>query len=211
MSRDGSLERIYREQDEDPVFNHLKLEYGGVAHQLVPGDGRFSPRLIIIGEAPGRKEDILGMPFVGPSGKFLDELLEIASLRREEVWITNVVKFRPPRNRDPEQTEIKASLAYLRRELALVGANGCRNIVGLGRTACSALAGEPISPTAKHGSWRPLQGSWKLFISCHPAWGLRNPLDADRMRNDFLQLGYDLDTDNKEPAAADFHQEGDRV
>lgn len=198
MSKQAALEKIFSEQDDDPALQHFKVEYGGVANRLVPGDGSLVPRLIIVGEAPGHKEDRAGTPFVGPSGELLDELLGIAGLKREEAWITNVVKFRPRSNRDPEAREIEASLGYLRRELALLGSNGCRRIVGLGRVACSALTGEIISPTRRRGDWIPLKGDWRLFVSCHPAWGLRNALHADKMRNDFLQLGYDLDRDSEE-------------
>lgn len=189
MSLDAELEALYRAQANDPVFEHL-----WATSRFVPGDGGFRPRAIFVGEAPGRQEDRQGSPFVGPSGQFLDELLRIARLDRELEWVTNVVKYRPPKNRTPTDEEIRAALPYLRREAALVGRNGCRVLVGLGRTACEAIAGASISPTRKHATWVELRNGWRLFVSCHPSWGIRDPANADNMRDDFLQLGYDLGT-----------------
>lgn len=185
-SLDDKLESIYRTQDEDQAFAHLKPS------RFVPGDGSLRPKIILVGEAPGAMENRKGSPFVGPSGRFLDDLLRIARLDREQVWTTNVLKFRPPKNREPTEEEILAALPYLKREVALLGANGCRRIVGLGRTACSAISGEAISPLRDHSSWRELRHGWNLFVSCHPSWGIRSSYAADSMRGDFLQLGYDL-------------------
>lgn len=190
-SIDEELYRLFKEQDHDPHFAHLKPP-DGFASRFVPGDGSLVPKAIIVGEAPGRAEDKAGSPFVGPSGKLLDEMLREADLTREEVWITNVLKFRPPRNRTPTEAEISASLPYLKREVALVGRRGCRVLVGLGRTACSAVAGRAISPTTRHGSWTSLQRGWNLFITCHPAWAVRDLRNVDTLRADFQALGYDL-------------------
>jgi DNA polymerase len=189
MRLDAELEALYRAQDTDPAFEQLRA-----TARFVPGDGGLRPKAIFVGEAPGRIENKIGSPFVGPSGRFLDELLRIAHLDRELEWVTNVVKYRPPRNRTPTEEEIEASRPYFRKEVALVGRNGCRVLVGLGRTACEAIAGEAISPTRKHATWVELRNGWRLFVSCHPSWGIRDPANADNMRDDFLQLGYDLGT-----------------
>lgn len=193
---DQELHKLYELQDADAAFTHLRRR--GAATQLVPGDGSLRPRAIFIGEAPGRQEDLKGSPFVGPSGKLLDKLFRPANLSRDEVWITNVVKFRPPRNRTPTEEEISASLPYLKRELALVGRSGCRTLVGLGRTACEAITGRSLSPLGKHGTWWTLRNSWNLYITCHPSWGLRSEPNRDVLLDDFLQLGYDLGTVNNE-------------
>lgn len=184
--KNSSLEQIYRGMDNDPNPALENLRQG--AKQLVPGDGSFSPRIIFVGEAPGMHEDLSGSPFVGPSGKLLDELLGVARLSREEIWVTNVVKYRPPRNRTPEPEEIAASLPYLRREVALVAGAGCSMLVGLGRTATNALGGETISVVEKSGSWALLEGGWRMFISCHPSWGLRNSGNRRKMIQDFNAL-----------------------
>ncbi|MGB9827625.1 MAG: uracil-DNA glycosylase family protein, partial [Thermosphaera sp.] len=86
----------------------------------VPGEGPLTARVVVIGEAPGRKEDESGTPFVGSAGKFLNTLLESAGLKREEVFITNIVKCRPPGNRKPRRDEISQCLGYLSRQLRLL-------------------------------------------------------------------------------------------
>lgn len=196
---ENALEALFRAQDLGPHFQHLRRP-SGVATRFVPGDGSISPRLIFVGEAPGKQEDLAGSPFVGRSGKFLDHLLLEAEIwgGREEVWITNVLKFRPPHNRTPTEAEISAARPYLRRELALLGRTGCRTIVGLGRTACEAIAGEPISPLSRAGSWITLQNRWRLFVSPHPSWGIRNEKSRARMCAVFETLAYDLRDNTKE-------------
>lgn len=180
------LQAIYADMDDDPNPLLANLRQG--AKQIVPGDGRLNPRIIFVGEAPGASEDMAGLPFVGRSGKLLDELLGVAGLDRKEVWITNVVKYRPPNNRTPDAEEVAASLPYLRREVAQVAGGDCSMLVGLGRTAVCALAGESISVVEKSGSWVLLKGGWRMFVSCHPSWGLRNPGNRRKMIRDFNAL-----------------------
>lgn len=188
MNRAQELDYIYADMEVDPYLSVLRSG----AKQLVRGDGAmgafFGPKLILVGEAPGATEDRTGKPFVGSSGKFLEDLLAVAGLTREDVWITNVVKYRPPNNRTPDPREVEASLPYLRREVALVAGAGCSMLVGLGRTACCAMAGENISVVERAGSWTLLQGGWRMFISCHPSWGIRNPGNRRKMVRDFDTL-----------------------
>lgn len=191
------LEGLYRAQDLSPHFQHLRRP-SGVATRFVPGDGSLRPVMILVGEAPGSREDYVGSPFVGPAGRFLDELLFLEGWHREEVWVTNVLKFRPPGNREPTEAEVSAARPYLRRELALLGRNGCRTIVGLGRTACEAIAGESVSPLSRAGSWIPLKNRWRLFVSPHPSWGIRKDSNRTRMCAVFQKLAYDLANNTKE-------------
>lgn len=183
MSNQADLDALYASLDDDPnpVIANLRQS----AKQLVPGDGSLRPRIILVGEAPGATEDATGTPFVGRSGRLLDELLGVAHLKREEVWITNVVKYRPAGNRTPDAAEVAAFLPYLRREVALVGGASCCMLVGLGRTACCAMSGETISVANRAGSWVLLKGGWRMFVSCHPSWGLRNPGNRGKMVRDF--------------------------
>jgi uracil-DNA glycosylase len=186
-SKAEQLEQIYTDMENDP--NPLLVGLRHSATRLVPGDGDLvHPKLVIVGEAPGAKEDAAGYPFVGPSGKLLAQLLATAGLDRREVWITNVVKYRPPNNRTPDPLEVEASLPYLRREVALVAGAGCSMLVGLGRTACCAMSGENISVVERAGSWCLLRGGWRMFISCHPSWGIRNPGNRRKMVKDFDKL-----------------------
>jgi len=123
------LKALYRayELDQDPSLTLLRSEA-----RFVPGVGSETDGVVFVGEAPGKAEDLARKPFVGRSGKLLDRLLASIGLDRDGVYITNVVKYRPPDNRDPLPTEIKASLPYLRREISILGP---RLVVPLGRFA----------------------------------------------------------------------------
>ncbi len=135
--------------------------------QTVPGTGPAPADVMCIGEAPGAREDELGQPFVGPAGRFLDELLGAAGLTRESVYIANVVKCRPPGNRDPQPEEIAACRGYLERQITLVDP---KVIVTLGRFSMAAwFPGESIGRI--HGRARRVDG--RLVIPMyHPAAAL---------------------------------------
>jgi DNA polymerase len=138
---------------------------------------------MLIGEGPGYREDQEGRPFVGPAGKFLNELLWLAGLERETVYIANVVKCRPPNNRDPEPDEISACAPYLERQLALINP---RVVVTLGRFSMARFfPGEKISQI--HGTARMRDG--RLCVAMyHPAAGLHQASLADVIRDDFRKL-----------------------
>jgi DNA polymerase len=143
----------------------------------VPGEGDPHAEVMLVGEAPGATEDALGRPFVGRAGKLLDEALAQAGLARSEVWITNVVKARPPGNRDPRASEVAHWLPVLERELALIDP---RVVVPLGRHALAHFApGARISDV--HGTPLPF-GERILFPLYHPAAALR----GTRLRATFL-------------------------
>src|SRR5439155_4682999 len=134
-------------------------------------------------EGPGFNEDKQGRPFVGQAGKFLNELLQIAGLSRESVYIANVVKCRPPNNRDPESDEIAACAPYLERQMALINP---RVIVTLGRYSMARFfPGEKISQI--HGTARLVDG--RICVAMyHPAAGLHQASLADTIRSDFRKL-----------------------
>jgi DNA polymerase len=138
---------------------------------------------MLIGEGPGYREDQDGRPFVGPAGKFLNELLGLAGLDRESVFIANVVKCRPPNNRDPMPDEIAACGPYLERQIALINP---RVIVTLGRFSMAKFfPGERISQI--HGTARVVEG--RLCVAMyHPAAGLHQASLADVIRDDFRKL-----------------------
>ena len=135
----------------------------------VPGEGPVSAEIMFIGEAPGRNEDLQGRPFVGQAGKLLEELLSEIGLTREDVWIGNVVKCRPPENRDPRPEEIAACAGYLERQIALLDP---KVIATLGRYSM-----EKFFPGAKitrvHGQAKR-EGQRVLIPLYHPAYVLRN-------------------------------------
>lgn len=149
----------------------------------VPGEGPADAKIMFIGEAPGFNEDRQGRPFVGQAGKFLDELLGLAGLNRGDVFITNVVKHRPPNNRDPEADEIAACAGYLDRQIAIINP---RVIVTLGRFSMARwFPREKISRI--HGQPRRVDG--RLIVPMmHPAAALHQPQNRTLIEEDFRRL-----------------------
>ena len=137
----------------------------------VPGEGNAKARLVLVGEGPGATEDQTGRPFVGAAGRLLDEILAAVELRREDVFICNVVKCRPPQNRKPLPDEIAACIPYLYRQLALIRP---RVIMTLGGTAAEALLGVKKSLGDLRGKVHSYGGT-PLVATYHPAALLRNP------------------------------------
>lgn len=139
--------------------------------KLVYGIGNPNARLVLVGEAPGREEDAQGEPFVGEAGRLLDKILLAMGLQREEVYICNVLKCRPPNNRDPLPEEVATCEAFLIRQVAAIRP---QVIVGLGRFAvhCLLKTKDPISRL--RGEWQSYQGI-PLMPTYHPAYLLRNP------------------------------------
>ena len=151
--------------------------------RAVPGEGSPTAKIFFIGEGPGFHEDKQGRPFVGPSGHLLDELLASINLKRSDVFITNVVKCRPPENRDPLPVEIKACSDYLDRQIATINP---LVIVTLGRFSMAKFfAGEKIS--AIHG--RPRKTAGRIVIPMfHPAAALRTESYKIALREDFKKI-----------------------
>lgn len=189
LARAFLLEQTYLHFDESCGEATAALRDG--AKQLVPGSGVLDPKVVFIGEAPGETEDRIGRPFVGASGQFLDELIAVAGIQMNEVWVTNIVKYRPPGNRTPEPEEIAEGRALLRREMGLVRPKTPSIYVGLGRTAVRSIVARPISVAIEHGSWCTVR-SGRLFVSYHPAAGLRNASIRRQMIKDFSKLGEEL-------------------
>jgi DNA polymerase len=157
------------------------------ATNLVPGEGAADASVVIVGEAPGASEDRAGRPFVGSAGRLLDRLLADAGLRREEVFITNVVKGRPPGNRDPRAEEVVHSWPWLEEQLAIVGP---RLVVPLGRHALRRFAPE-LKISEVHGSPVEVAGR-RLFPLYHPAAALHNQSLRGTLHEDARRLGEHL-------------------
>jgi uracil-DNA glycosylase family 4 len=151
---------------------------------MVPGEGSVSAPIMLVGEAPGATEDELGRPFVGRAGRLLDELLAAAGLERDAVYITNVVKARPPGNRDPRADEVAHHMPWLEAELALVQP---RIVVPLGRHALAHFA-RGVTISQAHGRVRTERGR-TLFPLYHPAAGLRSTLLREASFEDARALG----------------------
>ena len=161
-------------------------------HKLVFGVGDKNARLMFIGEGPGEQEDLRGEPFVGPAGQLLDRMLEIIYLRREEVYITNIVKCRPPRNRDPLPAEQNACIGWLRRQIALVDPT---IIVFLGRIAACYFLGKDFKITRQHGQFYDWDGR-RVMALYHPSALLRDPAKRPETFVDLKTLKQELDKSN---------------
>ncbi|HET8570195.1 MAG TPA: uracil-DNA glycosylase [Candidatus Limnocylindria bacterium] len=168
------------------------------ARQGVPGEGSAEAGILFLGEAPGYNEDVQGRPFVGAAGQLLDELLRGIGLERSKVFITNVVRHRPPENRDPLPPEVEACDVWFRRHLEVLRP---RVVVTLGRFAMyKFLPGESISRV--HGRARRV-GDITVFPMFHPAAALHQPSLRSDLEKDFQALAALLATVPKpEPVAA---------
>lgn len=137
---------------------------------VVFGDGAETAEIMLIGEGPGQREDEQGVPFVGKAGQLLDDMLEMIGLDRTQVYIANIVKCRPPQNRDPLNVEQDACIGWLRRQTALLRP---KIIVCLGRIAAKAIIKEDFKITSEHGQWFARNGVQMTAIY-HPAALLRD-------------------------------------
>jgi uracil-DNA glycosylase family 4 len=191
MSGKDSLDAVYSE-----VVVCIKCPLWKSRKKAVPGIGSPKSQIMFVGEAPGSSEDIKGEPFVGIAGKFLDALLSQIGLSREQVFITNVVKCRPPRNREPKPLEINTCTPYLDRQMLAIRP---KFIVTLGSHSTSYIFSKAALPfnsiTRVHG--KPyktiivgLQAT--IFPTFHPASALYNPKNKNILIQDFQLLGTKL-------------------
>ena len=138
---------------------------------VVFGVGERTADILFVGEGPGADEDAQGVPFVGRAGHLLDDMLALIGLDRKNVYIANIVKCRPPNNRDPLNVEQDACIGYLRRQIALVRP---KIIVCLGRIAAMRLIDEKFKISREHGQWFDVEGM-RMMALFHPAALLRDP------------------------------------
>jgi len=188
------------------IRNCKKCPLWKTRKNAVPGEGPTNAKIMILGQAPGAMEDKTGKPFVGRAGKFLNQLLELAKIKREKprtrinsvrgrIFITSPVKCFPPKNRKPTKKEVETCLPYLKRQIEIINP---RKIILLGE-----IAFRLFFPNEKlkdfRGKWatlRQAQGKKKFFVTYHPAAGLRFPKIKKILEKDFKKLTKDLKTDN---------------
>jgi uracil-DNA glycosylase family 4 len=180
-----TLEGIRREMGE---CTRCRLHEG--RNHLVFGEGDPHAALVFVGEGPGREEDLQGKPFVGRAGELLTRIIEAIDLTREEVYIANIVKCRPPNNRDPRPDEIQTCLPFLLKQLEAIRP---RIICCLGTFAAQTLLGTEEKISALRGRFHTYQGA-KLMPTYHPAFLLRNPQfkkavweDMKRIREEYTR------------------------
>jgi uracil-DNA glycosylase family 4 len=157
-------------------------------NKIVFGDGHAKARLVFVGEGPGADEDAQGLPFVGRAGKLLTQMIEAMGLERKDVYICNVVKCRPPENRQPEKDEVAECYPFLLRQIESIAP---KVIVCLGATAAQALLETNRGISQFRGQWLDFRGS-KLLATYHPAYLLRNPSAKSEVWKDLQKVMAEL-------------------
>jgi uracil-DNA glycosylase len=183
-ARREALKAVYREAQACQRCPGL----AATRQTVVFGAGHADADLAFVGEAPGANEDRLGLPFVGQAGKLLDKLLEEIGISRGEVWICNVLRCRPPGNRDPHPVEIENCQDYLFRQVELIQP---RVICTLGNFSTKLLRGDPTGITRVHGRAEVRvvgRRAVRLYPIFHPAAALRTPRMLEELREDFARL-----------------------
>ena len=187
-----SLEKIATEVRGCPLCKLSRTR-----KNAVPGEGQLAAKIMFVGEAPGRSEDEKGRPFVGAAGRILDDMLKKAGIERSQVFITNVVKCRPPNNRVPEEDESVACRPYLDRQIELIGP---KVICILGRTAYSSLlSGGSI--TANRGKIVEKAGQ-KYFLTIHPAAAIYNRSLLSVLEKDLKKLAKEVNAGEKKKSSS---------
>ena len=161
--------------------------------QIVFGDGNQNSHLMIVGEGPGQKEDEIGKPFVGDAGKLLDNMLKAINIERKNIYITNVVNYRPPNNRKPEPAEITRYSEFLREHISIINP---KILILMGSTAMEALFGNKIKITKERGLWKEVIINNKTFlcmITFHPAYLLRQPENKKYSWTDLKEIRKKID------------------
>jgi DNA polymerase len=182
---------IVWQQLEQAVSSCTKCELHASRTQTVFGVGNKNADLLIIGEAPGRDEDLQGEPFVGRAGQLLNAMLAAIGFQRDQVYIANILKCRPPNNRDPKPEEAEACDSWLRQQIELIQPVV---ILVLGRIAAHKLLNTDQSLGALRGKQYNYEGI-PLIVSYHPAYLLRKPVDKRKSWQDLKQIKYLLNSD----------------
>ena len=177
---------------ERPLLDEIRRELGDCKRcklctgrkNIVFGAGSPRAELVFVGEGPGADEDVQGVPFVGAAGQLLTKMIEAMGYRRDDVYICNVVKCRPPNNRNPEPDEVTACEPFLRAQLRAVQP---KVVVALGKFAAQTLLRDTTPITKMRGNWREYEGI-KLMPTFHPAYLLRQPAEKKKAWEDLQQV-----------------------
>jgi len=194
QKHDDSIEKIAAEVKGCPLCKLARTR-----KNAVPGEGQLAARIMFVGEAPGRSEDEKGRPFVGAAGRILDDLLQKAGIERSQMFITNVVKCRPPGNRVPEDDESAACRPYLDRQIALIKP---KVICILGRTAYASLLGGS-SITTNRGKIVEKAGQ-KYFLTFHPAAAIYNKSLLAALEADLKKLAKEINNEEGKGSMEDY-------
>ena len=178
------------EQLYDACCNCQACELGKTRTNCVFGTGNREADILFVGEAPGEQEDLSGTPFVGRAGQLLDKYLYAVDINREDVYIANILKCRPPKNRDPLPAEEDACIGYLREQVRLIKP---KIIVCLGRIAAMRLIKPDFKISKEHGVWFE-KGNFVMTAVYHPAALLRDPRRKEEMLTDMQEIKRKLDS-----------------
>ena len=185
IPEDGEFRALYEE-----CVSCRRCPLGETRTNCVFGTGNPNADLLFVGEAPGEQEDLSGTPFVGKAGQLLDKYLFAVDIPRENVYIANILKCRPPKNRDPLPEEEDACIVHLRKQLLLIRP---KIIVCLGRIAAMRLIRADYKITREHGTWQK-KGAYQMTAVYHPAALLRDPKKKEDMLEDMKSIKAMLDS-----------------
>ena len=189
-SRLKSLENIIR------AIENCDLKKN--ASKIVFADGNIQSPIMIVGEGPGQKEDELGKPFVGDAGNLLNKMLKAIKIERKKIYITNVVNYRPPNNRKPEQSEINRYSKYLKEHISIIDP---KILILMGSTAMEAILGSNKRISKERGQWKEViikQKNFKTIVTFHPAYLLRKPDQKKFSWEDLKIIRKEIDKQNIE-------------
>ena len=196
--------KIYNNEDKFKNLDKLKNKIISIedcklkknASNLVFCDGNINSPIMIIGEGPGQKEDELGKPFVGDAGMLLNKMLKAININRENVYITNVVNYRPPDNRKPEPNEINRYSEFLKEHISIIDP---KILILMGSTAMEAILGSNKKISKERGQWKEViikQQNYKTIITFHPAYLLRKPDQKKFSWEDLKIIRKEIDEQN---------------
>ena len=185
--------KIYNSEDKSKSLDELKNKIGSIedcklkenASNLVFSDGSIDSQIMIVGEGPGQKEDELSKPFVGDAGMLLNKMLKAININRKDIYITNVVNYRPPNNRKPEPNEILRYSNFLREHIAIINP---KILILMGSTAMESLLGSKNKISKERGKWKEViinNSTYLTMVTFHPAYLLRQ---ADQKKYSWADL-----------------------
>ena len=193
---ENKQEKLLKLKQELNSIKDCKLKKN--ASRIVFSDGNIESSIMIVGEGPGQKEDELGKPFVGDAGNLLNKMLNAIKIERKKVYITNVVNYRPPNNRKPEQSEISRYSKYLREHISIIDP---KILILMGSTAMESILGSNKKISKERGQWKEViikQKSYKTIVTFHPAYLLRKADQKKFSWEDLKIIRKEIDQQNIE-------------
>ena len=193
---ENKQKKLIKLKEEINSIEDCKLKNN--ASKIVFADGNIQSSIMIVGEGPGQKEDELGKPFVGDAGNLLNKMLRAIKIERKKIYITNVVNYRPPNNRKPEQSEINRYSKYLKEHISIIDP---KILILMGSTAMEAILGSNKRISKERGQWKEViikQKNYKTIITFHPAYLLRKPDQKKFSWEDLKIIRKEIDQQNIE-------------